>query len=154
IGKRTPCLHGEDVEVADVCGDLVADDGGEVGADAALHGDILIVDLLVVVGGDRQVDVLAGDRHHALVDGPVAVPGVRESVDVGVAAHPAFGGNLPADGEALANRLPSPNRDARGVDAVGEAPSGVNGVIASGHAESSHAVAGVDDSGPHRQAAA
>ena len=80
-------------------GNFVADDRRKIFPYAVMTRRSVVVDVPVVFGGNRQLDSFAGDRHHTLVDGGVAVPRIREGVDVRVAAHVTFGRHFAANGE-------------------------------------------------------
>ena len=144
----------EGVEVPGLRRDLVADDRREVRRDAHAFGRRGQVGRqVVVVGGDRQLDPLAGQGDGPLVDRRVAVAAVGQGVDVRVAGDQALGRDLAADraGPARA-RPPSARSTSPGVEPVLEPAGGGDRVAARRQADRGPAVGRVDDAGPGRQA--
>ena len=93
-----PAGEREGVEVPGLGRDLVADDRREVGGDAhAIGRRGQVGRQVVVVGGDRQLDPLAGQGDGPLVERGVAVSAVGQRVDVRVAGDQALGRDLAAD---------------------------------------------------------
>ena len=100
-----------------------------------------------MVGGDGELDPFAGEGDHAFCEGGVAVAGVGEGVDVGVAGDVAGGVDLAADGQALCGVVAGAEVEFRRGDAPLEAAAGVEGVAAGGEAECRAAGGGVDHAG-------
>src|SRR5213079_378645 len=98
-GDRTAGSDREDVEVAYRCGDFVADHRREELPNAAPDGRGVVIDLEVVLAGDRQLDALAGQRQDALVRGGIAVAGMGQRVYVRVAGNIAGCRHLAANGQ-------------------------------------------------------
>ena len=130
---------------------LAAEDGREVAAHPDRDGPPLEVDAGVVLRRYRQLDALAGQRQHPLVDGGIAVPREGAGVDVRVHGHPAARVDLAADREAPRRRLPAGHLDLGAIHAVFEAAPGVDHVAASRECQPGGARARVDDARPHRQ---
>src|SRR5439155_13546983 len=108
----------EDVGVADRCRDFIGDHRREVFADAALDGRGVVIDLEVVLAGDRQLDTFACQRHHALVRRGVAVAGVGQRVDVRVAGNVAGRRHVAGNRQLFTHDLPRFETNAGGGDPV------------------------------------
>ena len=73
----------KNIEMTQRRGDFIADDRRKVRSHALATRRSVVVNVPVVFCGNRQLDSFAGDRHHTLVEGCVAVPRIGERVDVG-----------------------------------------------------------------------
>ena len=145
--------EGEGVEVPDLRRDLVADDRREPAAHAhAIGGRGEVGSEVVMVGGDRQLDPLAGQSDGPFVERGVAVAAVGQRVDVRVAGDQARGRDLSPDRQVHAPILALGQVHRPGVDPVLEATGGVDAVTSRRQADSGLSVRGVDDAGPRRQA--
>ena len=88
----------------------------------------MVIDLLVVFGGDRQFESLAGHGDDALGFCRIAVTGVGKRVDVRVAACISASPNLAADTQRAAGGVARLEGDAAQVDPVLESAAGDNGI--------------------------
>ena len=105
IGDRATDRKREGVEVARSRRDFVPGDRCEEGPYALPSRRWDQVGEKVVVGGDRQLDPLAGQRDDPLVDRRIAVAAVRERVDVGIAGNHARRRHFTADRQPERVRL-------------------------------------------------
>jgi hypothetical protein len=131
-------------EVAAGGGHLIEDYRDEIYTNRLLECRGRYVNLAVVLGGDRQFDALAGKSQHPLVEGGVPVARVGQRV----AALVTRRRHLAADGERLADVVAGPQREADGVDAIGEAAAGEDCVFPRQEAEAGVPRAGVNDARP------
>ena len=90
------------------------------------------VDARVVLGRDRQLDALAGEGQHPLVDGRVAVARERAGMHVRIHRGPAARVHLAADGQAVRRGRALRQIHGDAVHAVLEAAAGVDHVPARG----------------------
>ena len=107
---------------------------------------------MVVVGGDRQLDPLAGQGDRPLVERGVAVAAVGQGVDVRVAGDQPLGRDLAADRQVHAPGLALGHVHDTGVEPVFEPAGGGDRVATRRQADEGPAVGRVDDPGPRRQA--
>ena len=95
----------KDVEVSASRRDFVSHHRSEVPPHAQLRGDVLVVDVLVVIGGNRQLDPFSCERDHPLFDRRVAVSRMSQRVNVSVTGDIAFRWNFAPNGDGLRQRL-------------------------------------------------
>src|SRR5207237_7266522 len=85
VGRRSIDFYREDVEVTQARRHLVSHDWRKVLPDRVFNGRGMVIDLAVVLRGNRQLDPFAGNGQDPLVEGGVAVTGMGERMDVRVA---------------------------------------------------------------------
>ena len=104
-----------------------------------------------MIGGNRQLDPLAGQCDGPFVERGVAVSAVGQGVNVRVAGDQSLGRDLAADGQVQVPNLALGQDHFSGVDLVLEPTGRGDHVATSRQADEGTAVRGVDDPGPGRQ---
>jgi len=96
--------HRKDVEVPDGRRHFIADNGGEVPSHSRRFRKWPLVDVSIVVRGNRQLDAFSRQRNHPLLHRRIAVAGVGQRMRVRITRDIAFCRNLAAnlEGDRLA----------------------------------------------------
>ena len=72
----------EGIKMAGLGGDLVANDTGEKPRRACGLHDRLVIHMVIMIGGNRQLDTFPGDCVHAFLHGGVTVTAVGQAMNV------------------------------------------------------------------------
>ena len=86
--------------------------------------------MVIMIGGNRQLDAFTGDGVHALLHGCVAMTTVGQAMNVRIHRHQTRRGHLALDFHFHPQNFLPGNRDGFFVDAVFETARGVDRVFA------------------------
>ena len=130
---------------------FVPHDRSEVPPHAHPRCRFFVVDVLVVIGGNRQFDPFPGERDHPLFDRRVTMSRMSQRVNVSVARDVALRWNFAPNGDGLRQRLSRCDSHLSPSERVLEAASGEDRVPARRDTQRRASGRGEDHPRPHGQ---